>query len=89
MSTTFNEADTHKPGLPKAAGVNEKTFILFYRFGNIPHNFEFFNMPADTTLPEAIGRGRQHCLAMNFRFLYVKPFVYDMEAAEQKKTGNN
>lgn len=72
------------PGLPKDVGKGI-IFTLFYRYGNVPVLFENFVMPEGTSLPEAIAKGREHCLRMSYRFLYVKPFIYDMEAAEQKK----
>ena len=60
-------------------------FTLFYRYGNVPSLCENFLMPQGTPLVDAIQKGRQHCLSMNYKFLYVKPFIYDMETAEQKK----
>lgn len=73
------------PQKPISNGHNRNIFTLFYRYGNVPSLSENFVMPSGSTIVDAIQKGRQHCLLMNYKFLYVKPFIYDMEMAEQRK----
>ena len=76
QNTTFN-APT-----PDFAAI-EDTWILYYRQGvnvNCQLHFEHIG-----TLPEAESRGRQHCQIMGYNFLYIRPFLTNLETAEKRR----
>lgn len=68
------------PALPK----NDPTrYVLYYRQGNeLGYKIKWFDFIGD--LPAAIVRGRNHCTNMNFKFLFVRPFLSDLDQDEKQ-----
>lgn len=66
---------------------SEIAYVLFYRQGSNPHpQFFVFNYPSGD-IRRVVDRAKKHCELMNYRFVNVRPFVVDMDAAEAKQFG--
>lgn len=67
------------PGLPTEVRYYEMSF----RYGNIPHLTKVFPFPGG--LRDATLRAQQHCLKMNYRHIWTRPFIVDLDAQEKLK----
>ena len=57
-------------------------YSLYYRQGNNPHpQFTFFYLPA-TDMQKVTARAKRHCEVMNYRFVYVRPAIVDLDKEE-------
>jgi hypothetical protein len=68
-------------------GVNKKLlYVLWHRENSNPHPLsKYFWHEGD--LRSAIARGKNHCEKMGIRFIFVRPFLSDLEADEKRHTG--
>ena len=61
-------------------------YSLYYRHGSNTSCFKLFEHKGD--LASAAQRGRTHCELMGYVFIYVKPFLSDLEWEEKRKLRN-
>lgn len=76
------------PGTPvkETLEVKKRTYILHYRYGNVPHLTKVFEHYGD--LDSAVKRGRKHCAEMNYICIFVRPFIVDLDDQEARKRSN-
>lgn len=70
------------PPLPSLLFV----YTLYYRHGSNTSCFKLFEFKGD--LAGASQRGRTHCELMGFVFIYVKPFLSNLDAEEKRRLRN-
>jgi len=66
--------------LPTLAG--KILYILYYRQGANPHPQFLFFYHSSTDMKVIAERAKKHCDFMNFRFVYVRPAVVDLDKME-------
>lgn len=66
----------------KAAGEKPILYILHYIQGRNLH-FKFFTY-ASADMKKVVQRCRDHCDASGFKFLYVRPFMSNLEDDEKR-----
>lgn len=57
-------------------------WILFYRHGmnsTLQKNFSFAG-----SLPQAVDRAREHCKIMNYKYIFVRPLVCNLDEEEDQ-----
>jgi len=64
--------------------IADKSYILYYRYGNIPQLKKVFYFSGD--IKDAIARARMHCIKMGYTFILVKHFIEDLDLQEKMKT---
>lgn len=66
-----------------------RAFELQYRhksrFGASQGGVRKFLFWFDGNLKEAVERARQHCIVMDYQFIYCTPAIVDLEAREESK----
>ncbi len=68
---------------PLASGIVKdpsKIWILFYRHGVNPSCYKGFYH--DGTMREAQNRAQKHCNVMGYRYIYIRPFMVDIDKEE-------
>jgi hypothetical protein len=58
-------------------------YILFYRHGMNPHCQKGFTNSGD--IKAAVQRAQRHCEIMGYRYIFVRPFVSDIDEEEKYK----
>lgn len=77
----FTAAETvTKQNLPDVPG--KIIYVLYYRQGNNPHPQFLFFYHSSSDMKIIAERAKKHCDFMNFRFVYVRPAVVDLDKAE-------
>ncbi len=57
-------------------------YTLYFREGRNPHpQFSFFNLPT-RDMKMVTERAKKHCEIMNYRFVYVRPAIIDLDKEE-------
>jgi hypothetical protein len=78
MATT---TETLAQSLPPSP-AQRYLFQLYYRQGSNPHpNFVFFYHNSKD-MKSVTERSKRHCEVMNYRFVYVKAAIVDLDAVE-------
>jgi hypothetical protein len=68
--------------------LKQNLFCLWYRENSNPHPLtKYFFHPGD--LPSAIARGRVHCERVGQRFIWVRPFLTDLDKEEKRIQGDS
>jgi hypothetical protein len=63
--------------------VDSVLYTLYYRKGDNPHpQFLFCWLPTQD-MKFVADRVKKHCEAMNYRFVYVRPTIVDLDKAEK------
>jgi len=68
---------------PKVASNNKNVYILFYRHGMNPHCQKGFSHDGD--IKSAVQRAQRHCEVMGYRYIFVRPFISDIDEEEKYK----
>jgi hypothetical protein len=63
----------------------DKLWVLHYRFGVAPSLWKVFALASDSNINDAISRAKQHCLSMNYKFVFLHPLVQDLDSQETMK----
>jgi hypothetical protein len=74
---------------PSTNSIESKIqYLLFYRQGSNPNpQFFLFHHPS-RDMRVVVERIKKHCELMNLRFVNVRPFVVDLDEAENRQLGN-
>ncbi len=78
------EKEVLKPGSVDKSTLTS-LWTMFFKRGMNPRAQVVF--PFNGTKDEAIKRGREHCLRMNFKFIHVEPFLVDLDQTEKDFQG--
>jgi hypothetical protein len=74
-----------------ATSISDKTpgipYLLYYRQGNNPYPQFFMFYHASPDIRKVVERIKSHCEKMNLRFIHVRPFIVDLDEAEEKVFG--
>jgi hypothetical protein len=63
--------------------IGKNIYILFYRHGmNAGCQKGFF---CEGDIKQAVQRAQRHCEVMGYRYIFVRPFVSDIEEEEKYK----
>jgi hypothetical protein len=82
MSTQTVLPETSKVPLKAPFPTDSIIYILYYRQGNNPHpQFCFFHHTS-TDMKVISERAKRHCEVMNYRFVYVRAALVDLDRAE-------
>ena len=70
--------------------TTQTPYLLYYRQGSNPHPqfFLFYHSQPPGDMRPVVERIKKHCEIMNLRFVNVRPFIIDLDLAEQKILGN-
>ena len=77
------------PGIPNAATIAESVsalasggnlFAMYYRHGVNPGLTKIFYF--DGTFQEAKKRAEAHCGIMGYKYIWLRPFIVDLDAEE-------
>ena len=75
-----------KPGIPMPVSSGaRKLYKLYFKKGSNPRCEIIFELPG--TLVDAINRGRDHCVKMNYKFIHVEQYLLDLDAVERNFSG--
>lgn len=80
MST--NQATITKEFQAGVASPIETLYILYYRQGQNPHPqfCGFYHKSKDMQV--VMERAKRHCDLMSYRFVFVRPFIVDLDKVE-------
>ena len=67
----------------KVVPESKNMYILFYRHGMNPQCTKGFYCNGD--IKAAVQRAQRHCEIMGYRYIFVRPFVSDIEEEEKYK----
>ena len=73
------------PGTPVESP--EEVYLLYYRHGMNPQCVKGFKHAGG--LKSAIIRAQKHCLLMNYRYIFVRPLICNLEDEEQSRENNS
>jgi hypothetical protein len=72
-----------EPTVAKKIIDPSKIYTLFYRHGMNPQCQKGFVHEGD--IKSAVQRAQRHCEVMNYRYIFVRPFVSDIDEEEKYK----
>lgn len=68
--------------------ASQTPYLLYYRQGNNPHAQFFVFYHASKDMKTITARVKRHCEVMNYRFVYVRPLVVDLDREENFLTSS-
>lgn len=84
MPLPVNHKDIEEIAVPTPIKPDVLTNLwkLFFKAGMNPRCELVF--PFNGTKEDAIKRGREFCLRVNYKFIHVEPFLVDLDESEKK-----